>query len=190
MKVWQNDEGKYVFTMPSHDVKINCLYTQDAHNIYYMADAVTYAAVENVIAGTNKKIGDADDVTTPDKTGFAFNETWLCDDLEYMMNREGTFIMPSRNVYIYGYFHSLRSETVTKNMELCMIISSDDGLISKKLYYNVDYGMEMILPKLFYEGYTIEYSSEDVTIEGNKLTMPTDTSLDDIELNISLKKIN
>lgn len=184
---WQSDDvdiyeesGKYKFTMPHNDVSVECVYTTATYNVYYMIDgeATPYMTITDVPAGKEMFAY----IDLPRKEGYLFNETWICTDAS-LVNEEGKYTMPDRDVYFCGRFAKNDDTMVMLGIEVYV-----DG--NPETHYTIytNRGETVTLPDIFMDGYTKSYESDKLTVTNGNVTIPTGDDVFEVLLRINFTK--
>lgn len=184
---WKSDDvdiyeenGEYKFTMPHNDVSVECVYTTATYNVYYMIDGedTPYMTITDVPVGKEMFAY----IDLPRKEGYLFNETWICTDA-YLVNKEGKYTMPDRDVYFWGRF--------AKNDDTMIILSAEvyvDGNPETHYTLYANRGETVTLPDIFMDGYTKSYESDTLTVTNGNVTIPTGDDVFEVLLRINFTK--
>lgn len=184
---WQSDDvaiyeesGEYKFTMPHNDVSVECVYTTATYNVYYMIDgeATPYMTITDVPAGKEMFAY----IDPPRKEGYLFNETWICTDVS-LVNKEGRYTMPDRDVYFCGRFAKNDDTMVMFGVEVYV-----DGNPETHYTLYTNRGETVTLPDIFMDGYTKSYESDKLTITNGNVTIPTGDDVFEVSLRINFTK--
>ncbi len=184
---WQSDDvaiyeesGKYKFTMPHNDVSVECVYTTATYNVYYMIDgeATPYMTITDVPAGKEMFAY----IDLPRKEGYLFNETWICTDVS-LVNKEGRYTMPDRDVYFCGRFAKNDDTMVMLGVEVYV-----DGNPETHYTLYTNRGETVTLPDIFMDGYTKSYESDKLTVTNGNVTIPTGDDVFEVSLRINFTK--
>ncbi len=184
---WQSDDvaiyeesGEYKFTMPHNDVSVECVYTTATYNVYYMIDGETtpYMTITNVPVGKEMFAY----IDPPRKEGYLFNETWICTDVS-LVNKEGRYTMPDRDVYFCGRFAKNDDTMVMLGVEVYV-----DGNPETHYMLYTNRGETVTLPDIFMDGYTKSYESEKLTVTNGNVTIPTGDDVFEVSLRINFTK--
>lgn len=184
---WQSDDvaiyeesGKYKFTMPHNDVSVECVYTTATYNVYYMIDgeATPYRTITDVPAGKEMFAY----IDPPRKEGYLFNETWICTDVS-LVNKEGRYTMPDRDVYFWGRFAKNDDTMVMLGVEVYV-----DGNPETHYTLYTNRGETVTLPDIFMDGYTKSYESDTLTVTNGNVTIPTGDDVFEVSLRINFTK--
>lgn len=184
---WQSDDvaiyeesGKYKFTMPHNDVSVECVYTTATYNVYYMIDgeAKPYMTITDVPAGKEMFAY----IDLPRKEGYLFNETWICTDVS-LVNEEGKYTMPDRDVYFWGRFAKNDDTMVMLGIE---VYADGNPETHYTLYTNR--GETVTLPDIFMDGYAKSYESDKLTVTNGNVTIPTGEDVFEVSLRINFTK--
>lgn len=184
---WQSDDvaiyeesGKYKFTMPHNDVSVECVYTTATYNVYYMIDgeATPYMTITDVPAGKEMFAY----IDPPRKEGYLFNETWICTDVS-LVNKEGRYTMPDRDVYFCGRFAKNDDTMVMLGVEVYV-----DGNPETHYTLYTNKGETVTLPDIFMDGYAKSYESEKLTVTNGNVTIPTGDDVFEVSLRINFTK--
>lgn len=184
---WQSDDvaiyeesGKYKFTMPHNDVSVECVYTTATYNVYYMIDgeATPYMTITDVPAGKEMFAY----IDPPRKEGYLFNETWICTDVS-LVNKEGRYTMPDRDVYFCGRFAKNDDTMVMLGVEVYV-----DGNPETHYTLYTNKGETVTLPDIFMDGYTKSYESDKLTVTNGNVTIPTGDDVFEVSLRINFTK--
>ena len=184
---WQSDDvaiyeesGEYKFTMPHNDVSVECVYTTATYNVYYMIDgeATPYMTITDVPAGKEMFAY----IDPPRKEGYLFNETWICTDVS-LVNKEGRYTMPDRDVYFCGRFAKNDDTMVMLGVEVYV-----DGNPETHYTLYTNRGETVTLPDIFMDGYTKSYESDKLTITNGNVTIPTGDDVFEVSLRINFTK--
>lgn len=184
---WQSDDvaiyeesGEYKFTMPHNDVSVECVYTTATYNVYYMIDgeATPYMAITDVPVGKEMFAY----IDPPRKEGYLFNETWICTDV-YLVNKEGRYTMPDRDVYFCGRFAKNDDTMVMLGVEVYV-----DGNPETHYTLYTNRGETVTLPDIFMDGYTKSYESDKLTVTNGNVTIPTGDDVFEVSLRINFTK--
>lgn len=184
---WQSDDvaiyeesGKYKFTMPHNDVSVECVYTTATYNVYYMIDgeATPYMTITDVPAGKEMFAY----IDPPRKEGYLFNETWICTDVS-LVNKEGRYTMPDRDVYFCGRFAKNDDTMVMLGVEVYV-----DGNPETHYTLYTNRGETVTLPDIFMDGYAKSYESEKLTVTNGNVTIPTGDDVFEVSLRINFTK--
>lgn len=184
---WQSDDvdiyeesGEYKFTMPHNDVSVECVYTTATYNVYYMIDgeATPYMTITNVPAGKEMFAY----IDPPRKEGYLFNETWICTDVS-LVNKEGRYTMPDRDVYFCGRFAKNDDTMVMLGVEVYV-----DGNPETHYMLYTNRGETVTLPDIFIDGYTKSYESVTLTVTNGNVTIPTGDDVFEVSLRINFTK--
>lgn len=184
---WQSDDvaiyeesGEYKFTMPHNDVSVECVYTTATYNVYYMIDgeATPYMTITDVPAGKEMFAY----IDPPRKEGYLFNETWICTDAS-LVNKEGTYTMPDRDVYLWGRFAKNDDTMVMLGVEVYV-----DGNPETHYMLYTNRGETVTLPDIFMDGYTKSYESDKLTVTNGNVTIPTGDDVFEVSLRINFTK--
>lgn len=184
---WQSDDvaiyeesGKYKFTMPHNDVSVECVYTTATYNVYYMIDgeATPYMTITDVPAGKEMFAY----IDPPRKEGYLFNETWICTDAS-LVNKEGRYTMPDRDVYFCGRFAKNDDTMVMLGVEVYV-----DGNPETHYTLYTNKGETVTLPDIFMDGYTKSYESDKLTVTNGNVTIPTGDDVFEVSLRINFNK--
>lgn len=184
---WQSDDvaiyeesGEYKFTMPHNDVSVECVYTTATYNVYYMIDgeATPYMTITDVPAGKEMFAY----IDPPRKEGYLFNETWICTDVS-LVNKEGRYTMPDRDVYFCGRFAKNDDTMVMLGVEVYV-----DGNPETHYTLYTNKGETVTLPDIFMDGYAKSYESEKLTVTNGNVTIPTGDDVFEVSLRINFTK--
>lgn len=184
---WQSDDvdiyeesGEYKFTMPHNDVSVECVYTTATYNVYYMIDgeATPYMTITDVPAGKEMFAY----IDPPRKEGYLFNETWICTDAS-LVNKEGRYKMPDRDVYFCGRFAKNDDTMVMLGVEVYV-----DGNAETHYTLYTNRGETVTLPDIFMDGYTKAYESDTLTVTNGNVTIPTGDDVFEVSLAIKFTK--
>lgn len=184
---WQSDDvaiyeesGEYKFTMPHNDVSVECVYTTATYNVYYMIDgeATPYMTITDVPAGKEMFAY----IDPPRKEGYLFNETWICTDVS-LVNKEGRYTMPDRDVYFCGRFAKNDDTIVMLGVEVYV-----DGNPETHYTLYTNKGETVTLPDIFMDGYAKSYESEKLTVTNGNVTIPTGDDVFEVSLRINFTK--
>lgn len=184
---WQSDDvaiyeesGEYKFTMPHNDVSVECVYTTATYNVYYMIDgeATPYMAITDVPVGKEMFAY----IDPPRKEGYLFNETWICTDVS-LVNKEGRYTMPDRDVYFCGRFAKNDDTMVMLGVEVYV-----DGNPETHYTLYTNRGETVTLPDIFMDGYTKSYESDKLTVTNGNVTIPTGDDVFEVSLRINFTK--
>lgn len=184
---WQSDDvaiyeesGKYKFTMPHNDVSVECVYTTATYNVYYMIDgeATPYMTITDVPAGKEMFAY----IDPPRKEGYLFNETWICTDVS-LVNKEGRYTMPDRDVYFCGRFAKNDDTMVMLGVEVYV-----DGNPETHYTLYTNKGETVTLPDIFMDGYAKSYESDKLTVTNGNVTIPTGDDVFEVSLRINFTK--
>lgn len=184
---WQSDDvaiyeesGEYKFTMPHNDVSVECVYTTATYNVYYMIDgeATPYMTITDVPAGKEMFAY----IDLPRKEGYLFNETWICTDVS-LVNKEGRYTMPDRDVYFCGRFAKNDDTMVMLGVEVYV-----DGNPETHYMLYTNRGETVTLPDIFMDGYTKSYESDKLTVTNGNVTIPTGDDVFEVSLRINFTK--
>lgn len=184
---WQSDDvaiyeenGEYKFTMPHNDVSVECVYTTATYNVYYMIDgeATPYMTITDVPAGKEMFAY----IDLPRKEGYLFNETWICTDVS-LVNKEGRYTMPDRDVYFCGRFAKNDDTMVMLGVEVYV-----DGNPETHYTLYTNRGETVTLPDIFMDGYTKSYESDKLTVTNGNVTIPTGDDVFEVSLRINFTK--
>ena len=184
---WQSDDvdiyeesGEYKFTMPHNDVSVECVYTTATYNVYYMIDgeATPYITITDVPAGKEMFAY----IDPPRKEGYLFNETWICTDVS-LVNKEGRYTMPDRDVYFCGRFAKNDDTMVMLGVEVYV-----DGNPETHYMLYTNRGETVTLPDVFMDGYTKSYESDKLTVTNGNVTIPTGDDVFEVSLRINFTK--
>lgn len=184
---WQSDDvaiyeesGEYKFTMPHNDVSVECVYTTATYNVYYMIDgeATPYMTITDVPAGKEMFAY----IDPPRKEGYLFNETWICTDVS-LVNKEGRYTMPDRDVYFCGRFAKNDDTMVMLGVEVYV-----DGNPETHYTLYTNKGETVTLPDIFMDGYTKSYESDKLTVTNGNVTIPTGDDVFEVSLRINFTK--
>ncbi len=184
---WQSDDvaiyeenGEYKFTMPHNDVSVECVYTTATYNVYYMIDgeATPYMTITDVPAGKEMFAY----IDLPRKEGYLFNETWICTDVS-LVNKEGRYTMPDRDVYFCGRFAKNDDTMVMLGVEVYV-----DGNPETHYTLYTNRGETVTLPDIFMDGYTKSYESDTLTVTNGNVTIPTGEDVFEVSLRINFTK--
>lgn len=184
---WQSDDvaiyeesGKYKFTMPHNDVSVECVYTTATYNVYYMIDgeATPYMTIPDVPAGKEMFAY----IDPPRKEGYLFNETWICTDVS-LVNKEGRYTMPDRDVYFCGRFAKNDDTMVMLGVEVYV-----DGNPETHYTLYTNKGETVTLPDIFMDGYAKSYESDKLTVTNGNVTIPTGDDVFEVSLRINFTK--
>lgn len=184
---WQSDDvaiyeesGEYKFTMPHNDVSVECVYTTATYNVYYMIDgeATPYMTITDVPAGKEMFAY----IDLPRKEGYLFNETWICTDVS-LVNKEGRYTMPDRDVYFCGRFAKNDDTMVMLGVEVYV-----DGNPETHYTLYTNKGETVTLPDIFMDGYAKSYESEKLTVTNGNVTIPTGDDVFEVSLRINFTK--
>lgn len=184
---WQSDDvaiyeesGEYKFTMPHNDVSVECVYTTATYNVYYMIDgeATPYMTITDVPAGKEMFAY----IDPPRKEGYLFNETWICTDVS-LVNKEGRYTMPDRDVYFCGRFAKNDDTMVMLGVEVYV-----DGNPETHYTLYTNRGETVTLPDIFMDGYTKSYESATLTVTNGNVTIPTGDDVFEVSLRINFTK--
>lgn len=184
---WQSDDvaiyeesGEYKFTMPHNDVSVECVYTTATYNVYYMIDgeATPYMTITDVPAGKEMFAY----IDPPRKEGYLFNETWICTDVS-LVNKEGRYTMPDRDVYFCGRFAKNDDTMVMLGVEVYV-----DGNPETHYTLYTNRGETVTLPDIFMDGYAKSYESEKLTVTNGNVTIPTGDDVFEVSLRINFTK--
>lgn len=184
---WQSDDvaiyeesGEYKFTMPHNDVSVECVYTTATYNVYYMIDgeATPYMTITDVPAGKEMFAY----IDLPHKEGYLFNETWICTDVS-LVNKEGRYTMPDRDVYFCGRFAKNDDTMVMLGVEVYV-----DGNPETHYTLYTNKGETVTLPDIFMDGYTKSYESDKLTVINGNVTIPTGDDVFEVSLRINFTK--
>lgn len=184
---WQSDDvaiyeesGKYKFTMPHNDVSVECVYTTATYNVYYMIDgeATPYMTITDVPAGKEMFAY----IDPPRKEGYLFNETWICTDVS-LVNKEGRYTMPDRDVYFCGRFAKNDDTMVMLGVEVYV-----DGNPETHYTLYTNKGEIVTLPDIFMDGYAKSYESDKLTVTNGNVTIPTGDDVFEVSLRINFTK--
>lgn len=184
---WQSDDvaiyeesGEYKFTMPHNDVSVECVYTTATYNVYYMIDGETtpYMTITDVPAGKEMFAY----IDPPRKEGYLFNETWICTDIS-LVNKEGRYTMPDRDVYFWGRFAKNDDTMVMLGVEVYV-----DGNPETHYMLYTNRGETVTLPDIFMDGYTKSYESDTLTVTNGNVTIPTGDDVFEVSLRINFTK--
>lgn len=184
---WQSDDvaiyeenGECKFTMPHNDVSVECVYTTATYNVYYMIDgeATPYMTITDVPAGKEMFAY----IDLPRKEGYLFNETWICTDVS-LVNKEGRYTMPDRDVYFCGRFAKNDDTMVMLGVEVYV-----DGNPETHYTLYTNRGETVTLPDIFMDGYTKSYESDKLTVTNGNVTIPTGDDVFEVSLRINFTK--
>lgn len=184
---WQSDDvaiyeesGEYKFTMPHNDVSVECVYTTATYNVYYMIDgeATPYMTITDVPVGKEMFAY----IDPPRKEGYLFNETWICTDVS-LVNKEGRYTMPDRDVYFCGRFAKNDDTMVMLGVEVYV-----DGNPETHYTLYTNRGETVTLPDIFMDGYTKSYESDKLTVTNGNVTIPTGDDVFEVSLRINFTK--
>lgn len=184
---WQSDDvaiyeesGEYKFTMPHNDVSVECVYTTATYNVYYMIDgeATPYMTITDVPAGKEMFAY----IDPPRKEGYLFNETWICTDVS-LVNKEGRYTMPDRDVYFCGRFAKNDDTMVMLGVEVYV-----DGNPETHYTLYTNKGETVALPDIFMDGYAKSYESDKLTVTNGNVTIPTGDDVFEVSLRINFTK--
>lgn len=184
---WQSDDvaiyeesGEYKFTMPHNDVSVECVYTTATYNVYYMIDgeATPYMTITDVPAGKEMFAY----IDPPRKEGYLFNETWICTDVS-LVNKEGRYTMPDRDVYFCGRFAKNDDTMVMLGVEVYV-----DGNPETHYMLYTNRGETVTLPDIFMDGYAKSYESDKLTVTNGNVTIPTGDDVFEVSLRINFTK--
>ena len=184
---WKSDDvaiyeesGEYKFTMPHNDVSVECVYTTATYNVYYMIDgeATPYMTITDVPAGKEMFAY----IDLPRKEGYLFNETWICTDVS-LVNKEGMYTMPDRDVYFCGRFAKNDDTMVMLGVEVYV-----DGNPETHYTLYTNRGETVTLPDIFMDGYTKSYESDKLTVTNGNVTIPTGEDVFEVSLRINFTK--
>lgn len=184
---WQSDDvaiyeesGEYKFTMPHNDVSVECVYTTATYNVYYMIDgeATPYMTITDVPAGKEMFAY----IDPPRKEGYLFNETWICTDVS-LVNKEGRYTMPDRDVYFCGRFAKNDDTMVMLGVEVYV-----DGNPETHYTLYTNKGETVTLPDIFMDGYAKSYESDKLTVTNGNVTIPTGDDVFEVSLRINFTK--
>ena len=184
---WQSDDvaiyeesGEYKFTMPHNDVSVECVYTTATYNVYYMIDGETtpYMTITDVPVGKEMFAY----IDPPRKEGYLFNETWICTDVS-LVNKEGRYTMPDRDVYFCGRFAKNDDTMVMLGVEVYV-----DGNPETHYMLYTNRGETVTLPDIFMDGYTKSYESDKLTVTNGNVTIPTGDDVFEVSLRINFTK--
>lgn len=184
---WQSDDvaiyeesGEYKFTMPHNDVSVECVYTMATYNVYYMIDgeATPYMTITDVPVGKEMFAY----IDPPRKEGYLFNETWICTDVS-LVNKEGRYTMPDRDVYFCGRFAKNDDTMVMLGVEVYV-----DGNPETHYTLYTNRGETVTLPDIFMDGYTKSYESDKLTVTNGNVTIPTGDDVFEVSLRINFTK--
>ncbi len=184
---WKSDDvaiyeesGEYKFTMPHNDVSVECVYTTATYNVYYMIDgeATPYMTITDVPAGKEMFAY----IDLPRKEGYLFNETWICTDAS-LVNKEGKYTMPDRDVYFWGRFAKNDDTMVMLGIEVYV-----DGNPETHYTLYTNRGETVTLPDIFMDGYTKSYESDTLTVTNGNVTIPTGDDVFEVSLRIKFTK--
>ena len=184
---WQSDDvaiyeesGEYKFTMPHNDVSVECVYTTATYNVYYMIDGevTPYMTITDVPAGKEMFAY----IDPPRKEGYLFNETWICTDVS-LVNKEGRYTMPDRDVYFCGRFAKNDDTMVMLGVEVYV-----DGNPETHYTLYTNKGETVTLPDIFMDGYTKSYESDKLTVTNGNVTIPTGDDVFEVSLRINFTK--
>lgn len=184
---WQSDDvaiyeesGEYKFTMPHNDVSVECVYTTATYNVYYMIDgeATPYMTITDVPAGKEMFAY----IDPPRKEGYLFNETWICTDVS-LVNKEGRYTMPDRDVYFCGRFAKNDDTMVMLGVEVYV-----DGNPETHYTLYTNRGKTVTLPDIFMDGYAKSYESDKLTVTNGNVTIPTGDDVFEVSLRINFTK--
>lgn len=184
---WQSDDvaiyeesGEYKFTMPHNDVNVECVYTTATYNVYYMIDgeATPYMTITDVPAGKEMFAY----IDPPRKEGYLFNETWICTDVS-LVNKEGRYTMPDRDVYFCGRFAKNDDTMVMLGVEVYV-----DGNPETHYMLYTNRGETVTLPDIFMDGYTKSYERDKLTVTNGNVTIPTGDDVFEVSLRINFTK--
>ncbi len=184
---WKSDDvdiyeenGEYKFTMPHNDVSVECVYTTATYNVYYMIEGETtpYMTITDVPVGKEMFAY----IDLPRKEGYLFNETWICTDAS-LVNEEGKYTMPDRDVYFCGRFAKNDDTMVMLGIEVYV-----DGNPETHYTLYTNRGETVTLPDIFMDGYTKSYESDKLTITNGNVTIPTGDDVFEVLLRINFTK--
>ena len=184
---WQSDDvaiyeenGEYKFTMPHNDVSVECVYTTATYNVYYMIDgeATPYRTITDVPVGKEMFAY----IDLPRKEGYLFNEKWICTDAS-LVNKEGRYTMPDRDVYFCGRFAKNDDTMVMLGIEVYV-----DGNPETRYMLYTNRGETVTLPDIFMDGYTKSYESAALTVTNGNVTIPTGDDVFEVSLAIKFTK--
>ena len=184
---WKSDDvaiyeesGEYKFTMPHNDVSVECVYTTATYNVYYMieGEATPYMTITDVPAGKEMFAY----IDLPRKEGYLFNETWICTDVS-LVNKEGRYTMPDRDVYFCGRFAKNDDTMVMLGVEVYV-----DGNPETHYTLYANRGETVTLPDIFMDGYVKSYESDTLTVTNGNVTIPTSDDVFEVSLRINFTK--
>lgn len=166
--------------MPHNDVSVECVYTTATYNVYYMIDgeATPYMTITDVPAGKEMFAY----IDPPRKEGYLFNETWICTDVS-LVNKEGRYTMPDRDVYFCGRFAKNDDTMVMLGVEVYV-----DGNPETHYTLYTNKGETVTLPDIFMDGYAKSYESEKLTVTNGNVTIPTGDDVFEVSLRINFNK--
>ncbi|MFR4023778.1 MAG: hypothetical protein ACLTZI_12920 [[Eubacterium] siraeum] len=99
------------------------------------------------------------------REGYLFNETWICTDVS-LVNKEGRYTMPDRDVYFCGRFAKNDDTMVMLGVEVYV-----DGNPETHYTLYTNKGETVTLPDIFMDGYAKSYESDKLTVTNGNVTI-------------------